>query len=125
MRVYRAEEIESQIELLRTDQKDLGTNIARKKASIKGMKVQADALHEVMELTDQLGLAMGLKSTVTSLQKQIILNEARIQGMYAEITALDNEIEKLESLFLSVKAENGLENALRKETAEKEQGDDI
>ena len=125
MRVYRAEVIKRQIELLRTRQEDLDTNIARKKAGIAGLTTKAEALVEVIELMNDPFLAMELRASITSFQKQIILDEADVQGMLAEITALGSEIEKLESLSLSVKAEDGLEDALRTETAGKEQSDDV
>lgn len=125
MRVYRAEAIERQIGHLRTRQENLDLEIAKKRAGTVGTKAEADALLTTADLMEDEMLAVDLLSSTNSLKKMVILEEAAIEGMLAQILALGSEIEKLESLLLSVNAENRLEDVLRAEMAGEEQSDDV
>lgn len=123
MRLYRAEAVQRQIDHLRQRQEELDLEISKKRALVVGEKAQADSLLTTADLMEDEVLAVELLSSTNSLKKLVILDEASIQGMLAQMLALDSEIERLESLFLSVKTEDGLEDALRAETAGEESDD--
>lgn len=104
MRVYRAEAIEGQIELLRTRQEALDTDIAKKRACIAGVKAEADSLLTTADMLEDEILAVDLLSTTNSLKKKVIIDEAQIVGKLAQIEALGDEIDSLNALFLTVQA---------------------
>lgn len=111
MRVYRAEAIEGQIELLRTKQEALDTDIAKKRAGIAGLKAEADSLLTTADMMEDEVLGVELLTTTNSLKKQVILDEAAIRGMLAQIEFLGEEIAHLNALFVTVQAREEQDNA--------------